>query len=50
MAKKHIENHKQRFKDKGKATLIFKQFSTTRFKQDPEDKVDSVFRTRIKDK
>ena len=23
---------------------------TTRFKQEPEDKVDSVFRTRIRDK
>ena len=49
MARKPTEKHKQCLKGKGKATLTSEQFCTLKFKQEPEEKVDSVFRTKIKD-
>ena len=49
MARKDIRNHEHCFKNKGKVTLLSGQLTMTSFMQEPEDKVDSIARTRNQD-
>ena len=49
MARKAIRNHEHCFKNEGKVTLPSGQLTTTSFMQEPEDKVDSIAKTRHQD-